>query len=245
MFRETIKKEIQNIVGEGTNFSVEVPENPEHGDYASNVALIRQLADGKKDPRKFAEDLKAKLLSFPEPKWERIEIAGPGFLNFWIKNEELAKQLGVVLDNSEKWGSSDAGKSKKVIVEYFTLNIAKRPHIGHIRSAVIGDALKRMLLSQGYDAISDTHVGDWGTQFGILLLAWKESGKSLTELEVGDPFSILEDLYIVENERIEKEPGRRELAKEEFAKLERGDTENRKIWEEMVEVSMKKLTESA
>src|SRR3989344_7342095 len=114
MFREAIKKEIQSIVGDSANFSVEVPENPEHGDYASNAALILAKKEGK-NPREVAEDLKAKLLSLPGAKWERIEIAGPGFLNFWIKNEELAKQLGTVLDNPEKWGSADVGKNKKVI----------------------------------------------------------------------------------------------------------------------------------
>ncbi len=250
MFRKLIYEEIAKLVPAGTNFSVEVPENSAHGDYASNVALVRQPADGKKagkNPREVAEDVALRLRSgrFRSDLLDKIEIAGPGFLNFWIKNEELVKQLGAMLQHPEKWGTSDVGKNKKIVVEYFPLNIAKRPHIGHIRSAVIGDSIKRMLLAQGYDAISDTHVGDWGTQFGILLLAWKESGASLTELELGDPFSILEDLYTAENERIELEPERREQAKKEFAKLERGNKENRKIWEQMVLISMKKLEDSA
>ena len=246
MFRESIKKEIRTIVGDEVNFSVEVPENPEHGDYASNAALILAKKEGK-NPKEVAEELKTKLLSFPEPKWERIEIAGPGFLNFWIKNEELAKQLGTVLDNPEKWGSSDVGKNRKVIVEYFQLNIAKRPHIGHIRSAVIGDTLKRMLSSQGYDAISDTHVGDWGTQFGILLLEYKDLEPHMRRevFSGGDPFEKLENMYISGNENITREATRLDRAKEEFAKLERGDAENRKLWQEMIDLSMRKLLDSA
>ena len=249
MFRELIKKEIQNGVGEGVKFSVEVPENPEHGDYASNVALILGKQEGNPPaggPREIAEDVVLRIRSGQLSRiCEKVEIAGPGFLNFWVSRSALAVSLQGILKNEKAWGTSDAGKKKKVVVEYFPLNIAKRPHIGHIRSAVIGDSLKRMLLSQGYDAISDTHVGDWGTQFGILLLAWKNSGPSLKELETGDPFSVLEDLYIAENERIEKEPERREQAKKEFANLEKGDKESRKIWEHMVLVSMKKLEESA
>ncbi len=244
MFRKLIQGEIAKLAPEGTNFSVEAAENPEHGDYASNVAMALAKSLGK-NPKEVAEDLKEKLLSNRAAKWiEKIEIAGPGFLNFFISKDSLASSLQDILKDEKKWGTSDVGKNKKVIVEYFQLNIAKRPHIGHIRSAVIGDAIKRMLLAFGYNAISDTHVGDWGTQFGILLLAWKESGRSPAELKTGDPFSILEDLYIAENERMEKEPERRERAKEEFAELERGDKENRKIWEQMVSVSIKKLEDS-
>lgn len=239
----------EKIVLEGAAvpvFSVAAPENFEHGDYASNVALgIAKVL--KKPPMEVARDLAAQLATDSQQLIKKVEIAPPGFVNFWISDKFLLEKLADVLAKPDRWGKCGAGGDRTVIVEYFQLNIAKRPHIGHLRSAVIGDAVKRMLLSQGYRAVSDTHVGDWGTQFGILLLAYKEiyGKKEKSTNELVDPFDTFEKLYIEENERIEKDPSRRELAKEEFAKLERGDPENREIWKWMVAVSMKKLEESA
>lgn len=222
-------------------FTVEAPSDPVHGDYASNIALLlaRPL---KKNPLAVAEEIKKALLS----KTYTVEVAPPGFLNFRIRESALRKSMREVLKKPAAWGTSKEGAGKTVIVEYFQLNIAKRPHVGHIRSAIIGDALKRMLLSQGYRAVSDTHVGDWGTQFGILLLGYKEAGASLHRKKiVADPFGELEEIYLTENKRIENDPPRRERAKQEFAKLEQGNKENREIWEWLVGVSMKNLEENA
>ena len=180
-----------------------------------------------------------------DERWE-VSVAAPGFLNFTLTDAVLIGALKDVFEAGGAWGTSNVGEGKTVMVEYFQLNIAKWPHIGHLRSAVIGDALKRIFLSQGYHAVSDTHVGDWGTQFGILLLGYKEFQLAHAKKEIiEDPFTFLEDIYTKENIKIEADPERREHAKEEFAKLERGDAENRKIWEWMVDISMKKLEESA
>ncbi len=272
MFRDEIKEAISQSIKkvfpevEMPDFSISAPEHPEQGDYASNAALIlgKQV---KTPPMKVAELLMQQIKNgkwrmehrtldagsltsqgretsaMEDGKW-RMEIKPPGFLNFFIKDNALIEHLNRLLENSDSWGKNNAKKNKTIIVEYFQLNIAKRPHVGHLRSAVIGDAVKRMLLSQGYNAVSDTHVGDWGTQFGILLKAYKEYGDKKI-LAAADPFAELEKLYSAENERIEKDPELREQAKEEFARLERGDSQNRAIWEEMLAVSMKKLNESA
>lgn len=220
----------------GRAFSVEVPARPEHGDYATNAVV------GSPDSaRAIAERLRAD----GQDLIAAAEVAGPGFINIRLADRALIAELARALDAHDRWGWSDAGQGTTVRVEYFQLNIAKRPHVGHLRSAVIGDAIKRMLLSQGYRAVSDTHVGDWGTQFGILLLAYQEYGGRERVAAGGDPFDALEELYVEENARIEADPIRRERAKEEFAKLERGDPENRRIWQQMVDVSMRKLEESA
>lgn len=222
------------------DFSVEVPEIAEHGDYASNVALMLSKSLGRK-PMEVAEELAKKL---QDKHWE-VSVAPPGFLNFKLRDIVLIEALSEIFAVGETWGTSEVGKGKTAMVEYFQLNIAKRPHIGHVRSAVIGDALKRIFLSQGYNAVSDTHVGDWGTQFGILLWAFKtlvkEEDRHIYEER---PFENLEKLYEEANLQILQKPEFRELGKEEFAKLERGDTENRKIWEWMTDISMKKLEES-
>ncbi|MDP2668850.1 MAG: arginine--tRNA ligase [bacterium] len=246
MFRVQIREEIRKIVGEGSAFSVERPENPEHGDYSSNIALIMAKKEGK-NPREVAESLKTALGSEASKLGkiiEKIEIAGPGFLNFFLKKETLSDELNKILENPKKFGTSNIGKGKKVIVEYFQLNVGKPSHVGHLRSAVIGDALKRSLLSQGYDAISDTHVGDWGTQFGILIRAYKNADDNFKQILVTDIFSSAR-AYAEANIRAEENPKERELAKEEFAKLEAGDSEDRKIWKDLLDNSMKSLYKNA
>ncbi|OGZ94229.1 MAG: arginine--tRNA ligase [Candidatus Sungbacteria bacterium RIFCSPLOWO2_01_FULL_47_32] len=249
MIREDIRKIVRNAaekkfgnIGEPV-FTVEVPENSEHGDYSTNIAmaLARTI---KKNPLEIAalltESLKAEKL------FSSVAAAPPGFINFRLNEVNLLSEIQKKLKNKKAFGKTNVGKGKTVLVEYFQLNIAKRPHVGHLRSAVIGDALKRVLLLSGYKAVSDTHVGDWGTQFGILLLGFKEAGMSVKDKKVlADPFGVLEELYIKENEKIEADSDRREKAKLEFAKLEKGDRENRKIWKWMVDISMKNLETSA
>lgn len=247
--RERIKALVQKAIADefgainAPEFSVAPTENPEHGDYATNVAMLIARAL-KKNPMEVAERIKNAIAV--DELIEKIEVASPGFINFFVSQRALQGALADILAYPDAWGRSDTGKGKTVMVEYFQLNIAKRPHIGHIRSAIIGDALKRMLKSHGYNAVSDTHIGDWGTQFGILLLGYKEAGADLHQQEIiEDPFGALEEIYLAENARIENDPTRREQAKQEFAKLEQGDKENREIWQWMVEASMKNLEASA
>lgn len=247
--RSEIQKKIQDAVAAlypdtaVLPVEVSVPEQREHGNYSSNVALLLSHAL-KKNPMEIAQQLSEKLSD--STMFTKVEAVKPGFLNFFIADQKLFELLQSVIENPEMFGQSTIGKGKTVMVEYFQLNIAKRPHIGHIRSAIIGDALKRMFLSQGYHAISDTHVGDWGTQFGILLLGYKGAGADLHTKEITeDPFGELEEIYLAENAKIKEDPLRRERAKQEFVKLEQGDPENRKIWVWMVEISMQKLFEAA
>ncbi|MBI3631169.1 MAG: arginine--tRNA ligase [Candidatus Sungbacteria bacterium] len=241
VIRDAIREKFPGI--EMPDFSIAAPKNPEHGDYAVNAAMA-VAKSARMNPLEAAGEIKNAVPS--HELIEKIEIVKPGFVNFFLSKRALKRALADVLARPDAWGRSDIGKGKTVMVEYFQLNIAKRPHIGHIRSAVIGDALKRMFLSQGYRAVSDTHVGDWGTQFGVLLLGYKEAGADLhTKGITEDPFAALEEIYLAENIRIQNDPDRRKRAKEEFAKLERGDAQNRAIWQWMVDVSMKNLEESA
>ena len=247
-----MKRIIEQIVREALpksfkgSVQISAPDVLEHGHYATNIAFDLGK-DLKKNPREIAEDLIQKIKKSKNQKsedvFEKVEVAGGGFINFWLSDEALFKQLGKVLARPDRWGRSTTGKGKKVRIEYFQPNAAKVPHVGHLRSAVIGDALKRVFLSQGYKVVSDTHIGDWGTQFGILLSAWKSISKKEQDKIKKDPVQGLNDLYVSWNKKIEDDPDLRDKGKEEFAKLEQGDKENRKLWEWMVEVSMKEFEE--
>lgn len=249
MLRSEIQKQIQDAIialyldTAALSVEVSVPEQREHGDYASNIALLLSCAL-KKNPMEIAQQLAEKLSG--SDMFSKVEAAKPGFLNFFIADQKLFQLSKNVIEHPEAFGQSAIGNGKTVLLDYFQLNIAKRPHIGHIRSAIIGDALKRMLLSQGYRAVSDTHVGDWGTQFGILLWAFKNLVREEDKIVYEEhPFENLEKLYGAANLQISQKPELRESGKAEFAKLEQGDAENRKIWQWMVDVSMKNLEESA
>lgn len=242
MLKDSILRLIRNAAGidDAVAFSFEASPQPEFGDYATNLPLALGALRGI-SPMALAEEIAEKIKS---PLIEKAEAAAPGFINIWISKKALGAGIEGILANPRSYGGSLEGKGRTVIVEYFQLNIAKKPHVGHLRSAVIGDSVKRILRHLSYHAISDTHVGDWGTQFGILLSAFKRAGGGIKDVEK-NPFELLNKLYIEENAQIEADPALREQAKEEFAKLERGDKENRAIWKWMVLLSMKKLKESA
>lgn len=248
--QEKIKKLIEQIIRtefgeiEIRGFSVMPPEREEFGDYTSNVAMI--LAKTlKKNPMEIARLITLEIQAHMPELIEKIDVAVLGFINIHINNSALVAISNDALKNPGTWGKGQEGKDKTVILDYFQLNIAKKPHVGHLRSAVIGDALKRILHARGYQTIADTHVGDWGTQFGILLWAFKNLVKEEKIVYEEHPFENLEKLYKAANILILEKPELRELGKAEFAKLERGDKENRKIWQWMVDVSMKELERSA
>ncbi len=204
------------------------------GDYATNVALrlAKQLGQS---PQDIASKLAVELKSFDiQHRFSDITSVG-GFINFTVSKEFLLQNMKDVLEQGELYGSSVAGQGKKVLVEYFQPNVAKPLHLGHISNAVVGDALFRLLKSQGYKTESDTHLGDWGTQFGLLLLAYKKYG-DFSVIEK-NPIDELNKLYVQINTEIESNPDIREQGKQEFVKLEQGDAENRKLWEQFREWS--------
>ncbi len=238
---------------QGWNSSlIDVVPSPDtrFGDYATPVALKLGKILGK-SPQEVAtliiggiKGLENKNIDFDKISYQS------GFVNFRMRDlfyrEALQAILKEKVENGVKvmGGEEHEGRGRTIVLDYFQLNIAKQPHVGHLRSAVIGDALKRILLSRGYRVVADTHVGDWGTQFGILLYAYKKAvGGNERELDAikNDPFIKLQELYVTANQ----EEDIHEKGKIEFAKLEKGDAENRVIWRWMVDISMKKLEDNA
>lgn len=219
--------------------NITVPPDSSMGDYSCNCALVlsKKL---KENPKAVAEKIIEEIKKIDlEGNLEKIEEKA-GFINFTFSQKYLLDSLTKVLEQGQFYGCSIAGEGKQVLVEYFANNVAKPPHVGHLRSAVIGDCLLRILRSQGFKAISDTHIGDWGTQFGILLFAYKQfiaDGGKKEEIEK-DPINQLNNLYVGMSKQIEENKDLHEKGKEEFAKLEKGDTENRELWQWFVRVSL-------
>ncbi len=208
------------------------------GDYATNIAMVMSKQLGK-NPRELAQEAVGKLTEDERLMEivEKIEIAGPGFINFWIKDKVLIEGLNEMLRNDEHCLDSDFMSGKKVLVEYSSPNIAKRFSVGHLRSTIIGQALFNLYGHSGAEVTNDNHLGDWGTQFGMIVAAVEEKDLDVSKMSVSD----LEILYIEFNKRIEETPELKEKAREAFARLENGDVNARKIWKECIAVSIKEF----
>lgn len=208
------------------NLIISSPE-AEFGDYSTNTALVlakKVKVSPKEVANKIIEEIKKEdTKNYLEKVEERA-----GFINFTFSQEFLIKNLGKIVEERDLFGSSLLGGGKKILVEYFQPNVAKPLHLGHLRTAIIGDCLFRIFSSQGYKAESDTHLGDWGTQFGLVILAYKKYG-DISVIEK-NPIEELNKLYVKINSEIESNPELREEGKAEFVKLEKGDSENRELW---------------
>jgi arginyl-tRNA synthetase len=207
------------------------PCDPKFGDYQAN-ALMSLAKTRKLNPRQLATDVVAKL--DVADVCEKVEIAGAGFLNFRLKNSILTQTLEAAA-RGEHLFFANAASPKTIVIDFSSPNVAKPMHVGHIRSTGIGDALQRTLRLLGHRVISDNHIGDWGTQFGKLLLGWKEI-LDRPALE-RDAIAELERLYKIINAECEANPARLEEAKSELVKLQAGDAENISIWKEMIRLS--------
>jgi len=258
MIKDLLRQKIGNIIS-GLDFDVLIPpsfakatadakvladrseDKPDLGDYSTNGAFVLAKNENK-DPMKVGEELAANLRKDKDLSdvFEKIEVAKPGFVNFFLKREFIQKQLADIYKNLDSVGKSDIGKGKTVIVEYSSPNIAKPMHIGHLRSTVIGDALANVYEALGYKVIRWNYIGDWGTQFGKLIAAWKKWGGEFQDTLTIDAVS---KLYVKFHEEIKKNLELENLGKEEFRKLEQEgkEGENYKLWEKIKELSMKEL----
>lgn len=237
--KEIIYKAIEEVFGPA-NFSVEHPGDLSRGDYATNIAMVMAKQLGK-NPRELAEETVTKLMKDERllEIVEKIEVAGPGFINFWIKDKVLVEGLSEMLRNDTHCLDADFMAGKKVLVEYSSPNIAKRFSVGHLRSTIIGQALFNLFKHSGAEVTNDNHLGDWGTQFGMIVAAIEEKNLEVIKMSVTE----LENLYVEFNRRIAEAPELKERAREAFVRLENGDISARKIWQDCIGVSMKEFDE--
>ena len=206
--------------------------NPEHGDYQSNVAF-RLAKAAKSNPRQVAEQLVAAFP--PHPAVAALSIAGPGFINIRLADEWLAADVAA-RSADPRLGAAAPGAGRTVVIDYSSPNIAKRMHVGHLRSTVIGAALDRLHRFLGWDVVADNHIGDWGTQFGKLIVMWRADA-DLAAYEA-DAIGELQRLYQSFGERAEADPSLLDQARAETAKLQAGDPENLRLWRQFVDASM-------
>jgi len=206
--------------------------SPEFGDYQCNaaMALAKKL---KLPPRAVASRIIEKAEK-PECV-ARLDLAGPGFINIFLSNEWLAQRIEKLGQDGQS-GVPNIGENRTVIIDYSSPNIAKPMHIGHIRSTVIGNALYRILRFLGYNVIADNHLGDWGTQFGILIMGFRNFAdeKALAE----SPIEELERLYVKSYEKASQDEAWMEKCRQELVKLQSGDAENIALWEKFVKLSI-------
>ena len=227
-----------NAVGvdlpEGFQVQVESAADLRFGDYQSNAAMIlaKRL---RTNPREFA----AKLIDVMELGDLAVaDIAGPGFINFRVTHSAWSKRMSSLLGD-DRLGVALASPAQTIVVDFSAPNVAKPMHVGHIRSTIIGDSLSRIARFLGYEVITDNHIGDWGTQFGMIIHGWK-TVLNESDLEA-DPVAELLRVYRTVNALCGEDDAVRETCKQELVKLQGGDAENLKIWEKCVDLSKQGL----
>ena len=236
-FQVILKFKKQRIILE--NIILEFSENEKFGDYSTNFAMKYWRDFEFKNSYEFASFLTEKLQKNKHLTKivSKIEMAGPGFINFWLKKEVLMKNLEETLKKKEKYGASQINKGKIVIVEYSSPNIAKPFTIGHLRSTIIGDAIANLLQATGWKVYRDNHLGDWGTQFGKMIYAIKAWGNEEEIAKSKNPVKDLVTLYIKFHKQAEKSPSLEDEARQWFKKLEDGDGEAKRLWQKCVDWS--------
>ena len=188
LFSKNINKIFENDFSD--KIDIQNSTKKEFGDFQTNFALVSSKLIGK-NPREIATKI---VTEFEKNEIiEKLEIAGPGFINIFLKNEFLNKEIKKL--ENEKYDFSFLDTNKTVIIDYSSPNIAKRMHIGHLRSTIIGHSIKKILEFLGIKVISDNHIGDWGTQFGKLIVGYKNWLEKSTYEK--DPIGELERIYVL------------------------------------------------
>ena len=227
---------------------LEHPSDINFGDYSTNIAMVLAKQEGK-NPRDLAEKIRSQILDIRYQKnmIEKVEVAGAGFINFYLKPEYLIKEAESINYEVEFRNKlSGYGQNNTMVIDYSAPNIAKPFGIGHLRSTDIGQAIYNIYKILGWNCIGDNHIGDWGTQYGKLTAAIKramnhdlrfmiyESEFSLDKLNIAD----LEKLYVIFHKEAETDETLIDEGREWFAKLENGDKEAREIWQKCIDISL-------
>ncbi|MGM0396235.1 MAG: arginine--tRNA ligase [Bacillota bacterium] len=232
---ELLDEKLDSLSREEVENLMEIPPSYEMGDYA--FPTFRLAKEYRKAPNAIAEEIAQSIGD--DEYFERIQSQGP-YVNFFIDRNKLAELVITdVMDKKDRYGSSDMGEGKKVIVEFSSPNIAKPFHIGHIRTTVIGNSLAKIYEFLGFDTITINHLGDYGTQFGMLISAYKKWGDR--EVIEANPIPELLKLYVRFNEEAEADPDLKDEARYWFKELENKNPEALELWKWIRDISLKEF----
>ncbi|MGH8353421.1 MAG: arginine--tRNA ligase [Pseudomonas sp.] len=234
--RQLIQHALARLAAEGVlpagltpAIQVENTKDKSHGDFASNIAMMLAKPAAMK-PRELAEKLIAALPA--DEQISKVAIAGPGFLNFYQNSQALAERLDAALADA-RLAVHKAGPPQRVVVDLSSPNLAKEMHVGHLRSTIIGDGVARVLEFLGDSVIRQNHVGDWGTQFGMLL-AYLQERPVQSEAELSD----LEVFYRAAKQRFDESPEFADRARALVVELQAGEPECLRLWQRFNEISL-------
>lgn len=235
------KKKIAELINSKVDLEVEkieqlieIPPRPEMGDYAFPCFQLSKVM--RKAPNMIAEELKNQLSS---EGFEKIENLGP-YINFFVDKGEFSKNtIEKILKEKDNYGKSNIGEGKTVCVEYSSPNIAKPFHVGHLFTTAIGNALYKMFKAEGYNTVGINHLGDWGTQFGKLISAYKRWVDE--EALEKNPIDELLRIYVKFHKEAEKDPSLEDEGRAYFKALESGDEEAHALWKRFRDLSLKEF----
>ena len=205
-------------------------KNAEHGDFQIN-GVMGAAKKAKQNPRELAQKV-AEVLA-DNAVIESAEVAGPGFINLRLRPEFLAQNIQTAL-NDARFGVAKTDKPQTVVIDYSSPNLAKEMHVGHLRSSIIGDSISRVLEFMGNTVVRQNHVGDWGTQFGMLVAYLVEQQKDNAAFELAD----LEQFYRAAKVRFDEDPAFADTAREYVVKLQGGDETVLALWKQFVDISL-------
>ena len=231
--KELFKKNINRIFNSDFSDKIDIQNSTkkEFGDFQTNFAMITSKIIGK-NPREIANEIIEKFEA--DDIIEKLEVAGPGFINIYLKNNFINNEIKKI--GEEKYDFSFLNTDRTVVIDYSSPNIAKRMHVGHLRSTIIGESIKRIMQFLGFKVFGDNHIGDWGTQFGKLIVAYERWLDK--EAYENDPIEELERIYVLFSDKAKEDPSLNDIAREELRKLQAGDEKNNALWKEFINISI-------
>ena len=229
-----LSQNIEVLTSEEISQLIEIPPKPEMGDFA--FPCFRLAKSYHKAPPMIAQDLKESIGD--QAFLSEIKVVG-GYLNFYVDKAQYAQQIIDKYNNATDYGCSDQGKDKTICIDYSSPNVAKNFHVGHLRTTIIGNSLYKIFSKLGYKVVRINHLGDWGTQFGKLIVAYKKWGSRESVEEKG--IEELMDIYVKFHEEAEKDDSLNDEARAWFLKMEQGNEEALEIWQWFRDISLKEF----
>lgn len=229
-----LSQNIEVLTSEEISQLIEIPPKPEMGDFA--FPCFRLAKSYHKAPPMIAQDLKESIGD--QAFLSEIKVIG-GYLNFYVDKAQYAQQIIDKYNNATDYGCSDQGKDKTICIDYSSPNVAKNFHVGHLRTTIIGNSLYMIFSKLGYKVVRINHLGDWGTQFGKLIVAYKKWGSREAVEEKG--IEELMDIYVKFHEEAEKDDSLNDEARAWFLKMEQGNEEALEIWQWFRDISLKEF----